>query len=121
MTVKPGGTDAILRLVILAGLEYRVGPGGSGLSGGQKKKVAIGRVLLKNSKLLLLDEMSASLDDVSENAMIKELRSLRDTTLISIDHVPQSRIPQMLSFDFDYTISIYRGIIQPEHVGPAPE
>ncbi|OXM17743.1 hypothetical protein CBI35_23515 [Pantoea sp. AV62] len=61
--------------------------GGSLLSGGQRQRVAIARALLKESPLLILDEITASLDVASEVALQQVIATLsRRCTLISIAH-----------------------------------
>ena len=57
------------------------------LSGGQLQKLAVARVLIKNPKLLILDEASSALDPVSEyNLNKKMLEVSKDKTLILISH-----------------------------------
>ncbi|WP_339801444.1 ATP-binding cassette domain-containing protein, partial [uncultured Marinobacter sp.] len=66
------------------GLDTRVGERGLKLSGGEKQRVAIARVILKNPPILILDEATSSLDSVSEQAILDALNevSQRRTTLV---------------------------------------
>lgn len=71
------------------GLDHMVLEGGMGLSGGQKQGLLLARVLLRTPNVLLLDEPTASFDEVSEAAVIDVLGRLgRDTTVIVATHRP---------------------------------
>lgn len=71
----------------LRGLDFNVGEGGARLSGGQKQKVAVARVLLRGCPILLLDEVYANLDPESAERLSRWLRSARPgTTTITISH-----------------------------------
>jgi ABC-type branched-subunit amino acid transport system ATPase component len=58
------------------------------LSGGQKKLLEIGRALMSDPKLILLDEPMAGVNPTLRNDIAKHLRSLRDrgVTLVLIEH-----------------------------------
>ena len=58
-------------------LHETIGDNGDKLSGGEKSRIAFIRAVMKNSKILLLDEASASLDKDNENAMIDILKELK--------------------------------------------
>ena len=69
------------------GLETAVSEGGTSLSGGEKQRISIARCILKDSPIILLDEMSSSLDVANEFAMQKALNALaKDKTIIIIAH-----------------------------------
>jgi putative ABC transport system ATP-binding protein len=74
-------------LVIKRGLEFNVGERGARLSGGQRQKIVIARILLKNPSILILDEATAALDAASQariNNLVAE--KYKDKTVISIAH-----------------------------------
>lgn len=64
-----------------------VGEGGSRFSGGERKRIAIAQVLLRDPPVLLLDEPTADLDRQAEQAFITTLRKLAATrTVVVVTH-----------------------------------
>ena len=69
------------------GLDTILGVGVRELSGGEKQRLAIARVLVKDSKILIFDEATSSLDDCNEDIIRKLMKDIaKDRTLIVIAH-----------------------------------
>ncbi|TSO26692.1 ABC transporter ATP-binding protein [Lactobacillus sp. LL6] len=69
------------------GLDTQIGERGIKLSGGQRQRIAIARAFLRNPKILMLDEATASLDSESEAMVQKALNGLmKDRTTLVIAH-----------------------------------
>jgi ATP-binding cassette subfamily B protein/subfamily B ATP-binding cassette protein MsbA len=60
-----------------AGYETPLGEAGAGLSGGQRQRLSMARAFLKDAPILILDEPTAALDAISEEAVFTALRRLR--------------------------------------------
>jgi thiol reductant ABC exporter CydD subunit len=73
----------------LGGLDAPVGPGGRLLSGGERRRLAVARALLRRPRLLVADEPTAHLDVDSEAAVVRALREERGrATVIVCTHRP---------------------------------
>jgi len=69
------------------GLAHRIGPGGSRLSGGQRQRLGLGRAILQQPRILILDEATSSLDAASEQQLLSNLDNfLPGSTIIVISH-----------------------------------
>jgi ABC-type transport system involved in cytochrome bd biosynthesis fused ATPase/permease subunit len=87
-----------MKVADLAGhvdLASQLGPGGEGLSGGQRRRLGVAQAYLRRPGLLLLDEPTEGLDHHTARALLENLRSaLPGTTIIAaihdrtLDHVP---------------------------------
>jgi putative ABC transport system ATP-binding protein len=64
--------------VIAVGLDFSVGVAGSRLSVVQRQKVGLGRALLKNADLMLLNEATSALDGAAQSRVHRAIRELRE-------------------------------------------
>ncbi|MDE7233721.1 MAG: ABC transporter ATP-binding protein/permease, partial [Ruminiclostridium sp.] len=78
------------------GLDFVIEQGGRNLSGGQRQRLTIARALVKNPKILILDDSASALDFATDAALRKALRSLSGMTVFivsqrtsSIQHADQ--------------------------------
>ena len=68
------------------GLDTVLGEGGAGLSEGQAQRLAIARAVLGGAPILLLDECTSSLDEETENKVLRRIRALPNRTAIAVTH-----------------------------------
>ena len=101
LMVKPSASDREINNVIdqvclgdfinklPQGIDTYIGEDGVQISGGEKQRICLAQGLLRGSKILLLDEITANIDIVSENNIkltIAELKRNNDLTIVSISH-----------------------------------
>ena len=69
------------------GYETKIGENGLGLSSGQKQRLSIARVFLKDAPILLLDEITSNIDPVNEYKIQQAMSALiRNRTVLVIAH-----------------------------------
>jgi ATP-binding cassette, subfamily C, bacterial len=80
-----GSADFIAALP--EGLATDVGEMGGKLSGGQKQRISLARALVKNPKIIILDEVTSALDPKTEAEIVRNILELRGKyTIIAITH-----------------------------------
>lgn len=77
-----------------------IGENACKLSEGQKQKIAIARALIKNPKILILDEAMSSMDSASEERILTNIKKYqKGTTIITISH----RLSTVMNADLVYS------------------
>lgn len=72
----PNGLDTVLR------------ENSAGMSEGQAQRLSLARAVLSGAPILLLDEVTSSLDGETERVVLERIRNLRDRTCIVVTHRP---------------------------------
>lgn len=90
------------------GLDYRVGERGENLSGGEKQRVSIARVLIRNCPIIYMDEATSSLDAQTAAAVERSILAIPDTTLISVTH----RYTREILEQYDGILALKEGKIE---------
>jgi molybdate transport system ATP-binding protein len=80
-------SDDFERVVDLLGIGHLIDRRPGRLSGGEKQRVAIGRALLADPRLLLMDEPLASLDDDRKAEILPYIERLRDASRVPVVYV----------------------------------
>ena len=83
------------------GLDYYIGESGKLLSGGQKQRLSIARSLLRDKKVLLLDEVTSSLDHDTAVSIESLLLSAEDTSVIMITHNLREEIIDKIDYKLE--------------------
>jgi ATP-binding cassette subfamily B protein len=92
------------------GYDTEVGERGVTLSGGQKQRITIARTLLKNPRILILDDATSSVDTETEGEIREALqRLMQDRTTFVIAHRIQSVMTADLVLVLDHGRIVQRG------------
>jgi putative ABC transport system ATP-binding protein len=101
--------EEMLDILKLVNLKKKLDEDTDKLSGGEKQRLALGRLLLMNPEVLLLDEPSSALDEATEKIIIERTVAFardKNKTLIMVTH------SKKVAEDFsDITIEINKGQI----------
>ena len=95
------------------GVALNIGGSGTSLSGGEKQRLAIARVILKNPQVYLLDEFTSQLDGISEELVVSVLNNnaAPESTMIMVAH----RMSTVVNADMIYVMDHGRIVAQGTH------
>jgi ATP-binding cassette subfamily C protein len=82
------------------GLDTVISENGSNFSGGEKQRLNLARALIRDSEILLLDEVSANLDPETTDFIERAVLGLNGKTVISVSH----KMPEKLAALYDENI-----------------
>ena len=68
------------------GLETQIGERGGNLSEGQLQRIALARAVVSGAPILILDEITSSLDSKTEEEVLKNIKNLKNRTCIIVTH-----------------------------------
>ena len=68
------------------GLDTFIGERGGNFSGGQKQRLSLARALLRNPKVIFLDEFTSALDEKVEKEILNDLFEINGLTIVLVSH-----------------------------------
>jgi len=117
-------TDDVIKLA--KGLDGQIGEGGVSLSGGQRQRLALARIILRASSVVILDDPLSAVDEETESRIVRNLRehwaevaviwsSNKVSTLLCCD-----RVAKLSTRGLDYQTNLkLAGVQKPEAVAHA--
>ena len=94
------------------GLDEVMDPRGKGISEGEKQRICIARLLLRNTPIMVLDEPWSSLDDEAREVLSEVVNKLKHTTTILIlthDKLPSLAVDQVYNLVSDTGLFVHEG------------
>lgn len=92
------------------GLEHIISQGGQEISGGERQRIALARMELYSSPVVIFDESFANIDAESAKSLIENFTSNPKRTVILIEH----KLPDEIAAYFDKKITVNKGQISVE-------
>ena len=84
--IKVVGLDEFIK-TLPNGIDTNIGENGLKLSGGQRQKISIARALIREAPIIIFDEATSAMDNISENLIMENIKEyLKNKTVIMIAH-----------------------------------
>lgn len=99
------GQAGLTQLIHSHGKDYICGENGNALSGGEKQRISIARALLRKTSVLLMDEATAALDEITANEIMNTILSMKNMTGIIVTH----RLDETILKQYDEIVVLYNG------------
>lgn len=93
------------QLIHSHGKDYICGENGNALSGGEKQRISIARALLRKTSVLLMDEATAALDEITANEIMNTILSMENMTGIIVTH----RLDETILKQYDEIVVLHNG------------
>lgn len=87
------------------GLETVIGENGGTLSGGERQRIALCRALLRECRVLIVDELTTGLDEATAREIEQEVLDLRGCSTITVTH----RLDPVLLAQYDEIVVLHQG------------
>lgn len=99
--------SGLSELIEEKGADYRCGENGSNLSGGEKQRISIARCLIRQTPILLMDEATAALDNLTSKQVEEAVLGIKELTKIIITHKMEEQILRK----YDEIIVLNQGVV----------
>lgn len=99
------GQAGLTQLILSHGKDYICGENGNALSGGEKQRISIARALLRKTSVLLMDEATAALDEITANEIMNTILSMENMTGIIVTH----RLDETILKQYDEIVVLHNG------------